>query len=95
MIWSRWLRRLFLFVLVAAVFAGVFIYISKSTREGNRKRYDLQVTIAIQTAIAGRLFEATRTAEAPEHQYRLVTLIPSMLVSSPAGVAAPPCRIIS
>jgi len=70
----RWLRRLFLIALVAGIFGGVAYYINQGINRDDDERYDLQVTLAIQTAIAGRLFEATRTAEAPLPQYRLVTL---------------------
>lgn len=70
----RWLRRLFLIALVAGVFAGVGYFINENNRTEMQELYDMQVTLAIETAIAGRLFEVTRTAEAPLPQYRLVRL---------------------
>jgi hypothetical protein len=39
-----------------------------------RKFYDMSVTLAIETAVAGALFDATRTAESPLPQYRLIML---------------------
>lgn len=70
----RWLRRLFLLVVVVGVFAGVGYYIVRDSMKDTTQRYNLQVTRAIETAIAARLSDATRTAEAPLPQYRLVTL---------------------
>jgi LysM repeat protein len=70
----RWLRRLFILALVIGVFGAVGYYIFIDTTTDDDALYDLQVTRAIETAIAARLFEATRTVEAPLPQYRLVTL---------------------
>jgi len=70
----RWLRRLLLLALVVGVFGGVIFFINSNNRVEMQQLYHLRVTLAIETAIAGRLFEATRTAEAPLPQYRLVTL---------------------
>jgi LysM repeat protein len=70
----RWLRRLFLFALVVAVFAVVAYFISSGDEGEIQGLYNLQVTLAIQTAVAGRLFDATRTAEASLPQYRLLRL---------------------
>jgi LysM repeat protein len=74
MMWFRWLRRLFLFALVVAIFAGIGYFVSKDASAKTHQLYDMQVTVAIQTAVAARLNDATRTAEAPLPQYRLVTL---------------------
>jgi len=70
----RWLRRIFLLALVVGVFAAIGYGITSGIDDDSFKLYDMQVTIAIQTAIAARLNDATRTAEAPMSQYRLVTL---------------------
>src|SRR5687768_1731210 len=70
----RWLRRLFILALVIGIFGAVGYYIFLDTTRDDDELYDLQVTRAIETAIAARLFEATRTVEAPLPQYRLVTL---------------------
>ncbi|MEO8607717.1 MAG: LysM peptidoglycan-binding domain-containing protein [Chloroflexota bacterium] len=72
--WFRWVRRLFLLAVVIATFAGVGYFIFHDTGTDRDRLYNLQVTLAIQTAIAARLNDATRTAEAPLPQYRLVTL---------------------
>jgi LysM repeat protein len=70
----RWLRRLFILALVIGIFAIVGIGINANEWAKRQIEIDLQVTRAIETAIAARLFEATRTVEAPLPQYRLVTL---------------------
>jgi LysM repeat protein len=70
----RWLRRLFLFALMIGVFAGVAYFIETNRGIEEDELYNLQVTLAIQTAVAGRLFEATRTVEADLPQYQLITL---------------------
>ena len=70
----RWLRRLFILALVIGVFAVVAIGILANEGTERDKAIDAQTTRAIETAIAGRLFEATRTVEVPLPQYRLVTL---------------------
>jgi LysM repeat protein len=74
MMWFRWLRRLFLLALVVAVFAVVGVGIWSGMKDDQTKLYNLQVTRAIETAIVGRLNDATRTAEAPLPQYRLIML---------------------
>jgi LysM repeat protein len=72
--WFRWLRRLFILALVIGVFAGVGWWINQGITADIIKAYNIQVTTAIDTAIAVRLNDATRTAEAPLPQYRLVTV---------------------
>jgi LysM repeat protein len=72
--WFRWVRRLFLLALVVGIFAAVGIGIQSGINNDFRTQYNLQVTTAIQTAIAARLNDATRTAEAPLPQYRLIML---------------------
>lgn len=80
----RWLRRLFILVLVIGVFAIVAIGIQANEGTERQKAIDAQVTRAIETAIAARLFEATRTVEVPLPQYRLVTLNQSQSLLSVA-----------
>lgn len=72
--WLRWLRRLFLLALVIGVFVAVGYGIRSGMIDDQNKLYWLQVTSAVETAIAARLNDATRTAEAPLPQYRLITL---------------------
>lgn len=72
--WFRWVRRLFILALVIGVFAGVGWWINQGFRDDITKAYYAEVTTAIDTAIAVRLNDATRTAEAPLPQYRLVTV---------------------
>lgn len=71
---GRLLRNLFILAIVVAVFAGVALFIQQGTIEKNTEIYNQQVTIAIATAVANALFDATRTAEAPLPQYRLILL---------------------
>lgn len=80
----RWLRRLFILALVIGVFAIVAIGIQATEGTERQKAIDAQVTRAIETAIAARLFEATRTVEVPLPQYRLVTLNQSQSLLSVA-----------
>lgn len=71
---GRILRNLVILALVIAVFAAVGYFIQQGDIDEQTERYNLQVTSAIETAIANALFDATRTAEAPLDQYRLITL---------------------
>jgi LysM repeat protein len=70
----RFLRQLFILVVVVAIFAAVsyLIYVENIGRA--REHYNVQVTDAVSTAITRALFDATRTAEAPLAQYRLIVL---------------------
>ncbi len=68
----RWFRRIFTLVLVLGLFAAVTYYIVQDSRKTQRSIYQERSTLAVQTAIAARLFELTRTAEANLPQYRLV-----------------------
>lgn len=70
----RWLRRLVLIALVAAIFGALAYAITVNQNAEKRKFYDMSVTLAVETAIAGALFDATRTAEGPLPQYRVITL---------------------
>jgi LysM repeat protein len=70
----RFLRQLLILVVVIAIFAAVsyYIYVENVARE--RERYYVRVTDAVSTAVARALFDATRTAEAPLPQHRLIVL---------------------
>lgn len=70
------LRVLATIGVVAAVVAGVGLFIANSTVESAQELYYRQVTVAIETAIAAALYDATRTAEAPLAQYRLLRPAP-------------------
>jgi LysM repeat protein len=70
----RFLRNLVILAIVVAVFAAVALFIQTGTINEQTRLYNLQVTIAVETAIANALFAATRTAEAPLDQYRLIVL---------------------
>jgi LysM repeat protein len=67
-----YLRILLTIGIVAGVIAGVGYFISTNTYQEARDLYYRQATVAVETAIAGALFTATRTAEAPLPQFRLV-----------------------
>ncbi|GIL08517.1 MAG: hypothetical protein BroJett033_0280 [Chloroflexota bacterium] len=70
----RVLRILLTIGIVAGVIAGVGYFISSSTAQAARDLYYRQATVVVETAIAGALFDATRTAEAPLPQFRLLRL---------------------
>jgi LysM repeat protein len=70
----RLARSLFFVALVGSVFGVVGMLIKRDSDIRTDTLYHMQVTIAIETAIAGRLFEATRTAEASLPQYREIKL---------------------
>jgi|FLYN01.1.fsa_nt_gi LysM repeat protein len=72
--YGRALRNLLILALVIAVFAAVAFFIYIGDQREKTEIYYNQVTISIETAIANALFAATRTAEAPLEQYRLITL---------------------
>lgn len=71
---GRVLRNLLILAVVVGVFAAVALFINQGTVNELTERYHLQVTIAVETAIARALYDATRTAEAPLAQYRVITL---------------------
>jgi LysM repeat protein len=70
----RLMRRLLVVALVGIVAAGVGYYIRQDNKARIQRIYNAQLTPAIQTAVQSALFDATRTAEAPQRQYRLVKL---------------------
>jgi LysM repeat protein len=71
---GRVLRNLFILALVIAVFGAVALFINQGRTDELKRLYDLQLTSGVETAVARALFDATRTAEAPLKQYRLITL---------------------
>ncbi len=71
---GRVLRNLLILALVIAVFGAVALFINEGRMAEVKRLYDLQLTSGIETAIADALFDATRTAEAPLEQYRLIKL---------------------
>lgn len=73
----RFLRNLFLLLFIAAVFAGVGLYIQQGTAQRNRELYDERVTLEIETAVYAALFDATRTLEGNLRQFRLITVTSS------------------
>lgn len=73
----RWLRRLVLLLLIVAIFVALGYLITSESRNRQQEAYTLQVTAEVQTAIAHALFDATRTAESSQSQYRLVTVTPN------------------
>ncbi len=68
----RVLRILLTIGVVAGVIAAVGYFISSNTNQAARDLYYRQATVVVETAIAGALFDATRTAEAPLPQFRLL-----------------------
>lgn len=76
----RFIRNLFLLMLIAAMFGGVGYYVYTQDRQQEINVYDLSVTLAVGTAVSSALFDATRTAEADIPHYRQVTLQPGELL---------------
>lgn len=70
----RVIRNLLLLLVVIAVFAGVAALITSGERRQLTNSYNTAVALAIDTAVYSALFDATRTAEAPLPQYRLIRL---------------------
>lgn len=70
----RWLRRLVLLLLFAAIFVALAYLITSESSQRQQEAYRLQVTAVVQTAVAHALFDATRTAESSQSQYRLVVV---------------------
>jgi LysM repeat protein len=62
--------------LVAALFVGIAVAITRDQRQKDWALYNTRVAISVPTAIANALFDATRTAEADQPHYRLITLGP-------------------
>ncbi len=72
----RTVRFLLILMLVIAVFVGVGVYVVNEDHTHRLELYNLSVTLSIETAVHAALYDATRTSEAPQTQYRLVTLSP-------------------
>lgn len=71
--WYR-LRIVLTIVVVAAVAGTIFYYIQVTTYESNLARYNVQLTVAVATAIQDAFYDLTRTAEAPGNLYQVVQL---------------------
>lgn len=74
---GRWIRRLLTLALVLIVFTAVGIFISRGMQRDLNNVYATMVGLAKDTAVAGALYDATRTAEAPLPHYRLIVLEPN------------------
>lgn len=72
----RWLRQLVLLLLVAVVFAGLAFLMKTEDGKRQQEAYRLRVTMAVQTAVASALYDATRTAESSLSHYRLLQVQP-------------------
>ncbi len=70
----RFLRTLFIIALLAGVIGGVVYFIFTNSQKDQTVLYNRAVTAAVETAVKNALYGATRTAEAPLDQYRLITL---------------------
>jgi hypothetical protein len=70
----RLIRTLLTLILVIAAFSGVGYYVWKDSRNKTIENYNRNVTLAVETAIWSALYDATRTMEAPQRHYRLITL---------------------
>ncbi|NWG15219.1 MAG: LysM peptidoglycan-binding domain-containing protein [Chloroflexi bacterium] len=81
----RLIRRLFLLLVIVAVFGALAYLITAEDAKRQRQVYALRVTLGVQTAIAQALFDATRTAESHLRQYRLVIIQPGEALDEIAG----------
>jgi LysM repeat protein len=72
-IW-RYVRFLLILAVLSALTGAVFYFIQTSRHEALVEAYDRQLVMVRETAIANALFTATRTAEAPLPQYRLLRI---------------------
>ena len=77
MVFRRFLRNLFILLLVAAIFAAVSYYIYVGDRKQRiAMMYDM-ITQQVSTAIKNALFDATRTAEADQPHYIMLKVGPT------------------
>jgi LysM domain len=67
-------RFIMILILLAAIFGGVGYYIVTDDYNRRLDKYNLNVTLAIETAISNSLFDATRTAESDLPHYLLIKL---------------------
>lgn len=72
-VWG-FLRVLIILAAFAAILGAVAFRISEDDYNSMATLYALQVTVDVGTAVADALNNATRTAEAPMKQYRLVVV---------------------
>lgn len=77
---QRAVRLILILILLVVVFTGVGLYVVNEENTRRLELYNFSVTLSIQTAVSGALYDATRTAEAPLAQYRLITLEPGTLL---------------
>ncbi len=70
----RFIRFVLILMLLALIFGGVGYYIITDDLRRRTEKYNLSVTLAIETAVQSALYDATRTAENDIPHYRLITL---------------------
>ena len=74
MLLRRFIRNLLILLLVASIFAAVGYYIYQGDRKQRIDTYNINLTHAVSTAIQDALFNATRTMEADQPHYILLTV---------------------
>lgn len=74
MLLRRFIRNLLILLLVASIFAAVGYYIYQGDRKQRIANYDDLLTQAVSTAIQNALYNATRTMEADQPHYILLTV---------------------
>jgi LysM repeat protein len=74
MVVRRFIRNLLILLLVAAIFGSVSYYIYQGDRATKIKILNDSVTQAVSTAIQNALYNATRTMEADQPHYILLTV---------------------
>jgi LysM repeat protein len=78
----HYMRILVIIIIVGAVIGAVALYVRSDNNQRVLEQYNRQVTAAVETAIANALNDATRTAEAPLRQYRLIIITPDETLES-------------
>ena len=68
------LRFVFFLLLVVGVTGGIAYYIYIQNFEQDLERFNLQVTAGVATAVEEALIDVTRTAEAPQNRFQIITL---------------------
>ena len=74
MLLRRFIRNMLILLLVASIFAAVGYYIYRGDYNDRVRIYNQNLTQAVSTAIQDALYNATRTMEADQPHYILLTV---------------------
>ncbi len=81
----RIIRFILILILLAAVIGGVSYYIITHDYADRVRKYQINLTVGVETAVGNALFDATRTMESDEPHYRLISVPPSETLESVAA----------